>query len=454
MVGGVFPGAPIILHGHNRNLGWAHTVNRPDLIDVYLLEMNPENPRQYKFDGQWRDLEVRLAPITIKLFGPISWTFKREVLWSDYGPVIQRPHATYAIRYAGFGDVRQVEQWYRMNKARSFEEWQTAMRMQAIPSFNCAYADREGNIYYVYNARLPLRAEGYDWSGYLPGNTSRTLWTEYLAFDKLPQVINPASGFVQNCNSSPFQTTIASDNPKLEDFSPTLGIETGMTNRALRALELLGSDESISEEEFYAYKFDVTYSKKSQVAQLVATVLSMPPSDDPVVREAVEVLRAWDLRTNPENMNAAIGALTVQPILRAQYRGKEPPDVMKSFANAAHALKQAYGQIDVPWSRVNRLQRGKLDLGLGGGPDVLHAVHGELKNGCIIGDAGDCYILMITFDKKGVTSRSIHQFGSATLDEKSPHYADQSPLFAKCEMKPVWLDESEIHGHLEREYAP
>ncbi|MDD1750255.1 MAG: acylase, partial [Methanothrix sp.] len=224
MVGGVFPGSPVVLHGHNRNLGWAHTVNRPDLIDVYVLDINPNNPNQYKFDGEWRDLEVRKAPIKVKLLGPISWTFNREVLWSVHGPVIRRPHGTYAIRYAGMGEVRQLEQWYRMNKARNFDEWQSAMRMMAIPSFNCGYADREGNIYYLYNACIPVRAEGYDWSQYLPGDTSKTLWTEYLPFDKLPQVKNPVSGFIQNCNSTPFQTTVGPDNPKAEDYSPTCGI--------------------------------------------------------------------------------------------------------------------------------------------------------------------------------------------------------------------------------------
>jgi len=455
MVGGVFPGSPIVLHGHNRNLGWAHTVNSPDLIDVYVLEINPENPDQYKFDGEWRDLEVRTAPIKVKLLGPISWTFKREVLWSIYGPVIRRPHGTYAIRYAGMGNIRQIEQWYRMNKARNFSEWQAAMRIRAISSFNCGYADHEGNIYYVYNALLPIRAEGYDWQQYLPGNTSETLWTEYMPFDKLPQVKNPVSGFVQNCNSSPYQTTTGSDNPRPEDFSPTLGIETHMTNRSLRALELFGADESITEEEFYRYKYDMAYSKNSDIAKLVDTILASPPSDDPVVQEAVEVLRKWDLRTNPENPNTAIGVLTIQPVLMAEFFGREPPDLWKTFVDIAHNLKKAHGRIDVPWSDVNRLRRGKLDIGLGGGPDILHAVYGgKLKNGTVTGRAGDCYFLIATWDEKGVSSRSIHQYGSATLDEKSPHYADQAPLFAARRMKPVWLDEDDIRAHLEREYRP
>ena len=120
-----------------------------------------------------------------------------------------------------------MEQWYRMDKARSFQEWLDALRLMALPMFNFTYADGQGNIYYVYNALLPVRAEGYDWSRYLPGDTSETLWTRYLPFERLPQIENPASGFLQNCNSTPYQTTIGPENPKPEDYSPTLGIGGG-----------------------------------------------------------------------------------------------------------------------------------------------------------------------------------------------------------------------------------
>jgi acyl-homoserine-lactone acylase len=119
-------------------------------------------------------------------------------------------------------------------------------------------------------------------------------------------------------------------------------------------------------------------------------------------------------------------------------------------------LKEAHGRVDVPWSEINRLQRGDLDLGLGGGPDVLHAVSGKiLQDVRLQGRQGDSYVMLVTWDKDGkVSSRSIHQFGSATLDETSPHYADQAPLFVKRQLKPVWLDEAEIRAHLEREYRP
>jgi len=454
-VGGLFPGAPVILHGHNRYLGWAHTVNSPDLVDIYVLDINPENPNQYRFDGEWRDLEVDTVRITTRVFGPLRWTFKRELLWSVYGPVLRQPHGTYAIRFGGMGDIRQVEQWYRMNKARNFDEWLDAVRLRGLASFNIGYADRDGNIYYLYNARLPIRAEGYDWKQYLPGDTSETLWTEYLPFEKLPQVLNPPSGFVQNCNNTPFHTTAGDANPKPEDFAPMLGIETLMTNRAWRALELLGGDDAITEEEFYAYKFDMAYSKQSPVMAVRDAILQQAAPDDPVVSQALELFRSWDLRANKENTGTAIAVAALEPIVRAIYFDREPPDYVATFARAAHRLHDAHGRIDVPWGDVNRLRRGQVDVGLGGGPDTLRAVYGNLgADGRFVAHSGDCYILIAAFDENGVTSRSIHQFGSATLDESSPHYADQVPLFAKCELKPVWLDEADIRAHLEREYRP
>ena len=311
MAGALFPGMPVMALGHNRNLGWAFTVNDADRADVYLLDVNPENPNQYRLDGQWLDLEVRTAPIKVKLLGRLSWTVKEEVLWSIYGPVVRRPHGTYAVRYVGHGQVGIYEQLYRMNKARDFDEWQAAMRLE----------------------------------GGLP--------------------------------------------------------------------------------------------------------------DEPDIQAAVEILRAWDLRTNPESTGATIAVWTFQSLGFPDLEDIEPAALAEGFAEAVRTLKKAHGRVDVPWSEVNRLQRG--DLGLGGGPDVLHAVFGEMyeKEGCLRGRQGDSYVMLVTWDKNGrVSSRSIHQYGSATLDETSPHYADQSPLFIKCQLKPVWLDEVDIRTHLEGEYRP
>jgi acyl-homoserine-lactone acylase len=465
VVGGIFPGSPLILHGHNRNLGWAFTVNNPDLVDTYVLEINPDNPDQYRFDGEWLDLEVRQAPIKVKLLGNLSITVKQEVLWSVYGPVVRQDHGTYALRYAGMGLVDIWEQIYGLNKARNFEEWQSAMSKGGFASFNVGYADGEGNIYYLYNADMPIRAEGYDWSLYLPGDTSETLWTDYLPFDDLPQVLNPAAGFTQNANSTPFQTTLDPDNPDPADFSPTLGIETQMSNRSLRALELFSSDESITFDEFIAYKYDMTYSSDSDVPRLVDILLNGPIPEDDDLLEGIEILRGWDFEADPESPGATIAILTLydlawtsQSFSGSRLVGSEfiAQEVLESYQRTIENMVENFGRVNVPWGEVNRLIRGDVDLGMGGGPDLLHAVGSSLQeDGRLKGYVGDSYVLLIRWDADGkVHSFSIHQYGSATLDENSPHYADQSPLFVKRQLKPVWFDEADIRANLEREYRP
>lgn len=457
IVGGVFPGTPVILHGHNRDLGWAHTVNSPDLIDIYTLEMNPQDPNQYKYDGEWHELETGTVPVVINVFDGFMWKATQEVLYSIHGPVIRRPHGVYAIRYAGYGDIRQVEEWYRMGKSKTLAEFDDAMSIQAIPSFNVGYADKEGNIMYRYNALLPLRKEGYDYSQYLPGNVSETLWNKYLPFDQLPMVKNPASGFIANANGTPFRATEGPENPKPEAFSPTFGIEPldDVTNRQVRLLELLGADTSITEEEFFRYKFDQAYSRDGKAADVLNEILEAPEPEDPLLKEAVAVLRAWDFSTNPENTSAALAVLFLRNDSGDGIKGRSGPTAMQVLKERATLLKEAFGRLDPLWSEVNRLVRGNINVGVGGAPDVLNAVYGEWTGKYFEGRAGDCYVLMATWDADGkVHSQTIHQFGAATSRPDSPHYADQVPLFVKRETRPVWLDESELRQHLEKEYAP
>ncbi len=468
VAGALFPGVPCIVHGHNRNVGWAFTVNSPDLIDVYALEMNPDNPNEYLFDGRRRELEVRQVPIKVKLTGRLVITVKREALWCAYGPAIRNGDKVYAIRYGNMDRAGIYEELYRMNKATNFEEWLAAVKTRGLPCFNIGYADKDGDIYYLYNGALPVRSERYDWSLDLPGNTSETLWTEYVPLEALPQVLNPASGFVQNCNSTPYQTTLGPDNPRPEDFSPTLGVQTNMTNRALRALELLGGDPSITPEEFYAYKYDLAYSAASPVAALARRIGDVARSDmvglEAVgvsaedLREAAELIGRWDLRADTGNTAAAVAILTLQPLAKKEAQDEEVTDqeIVDSLAAAVKTLEEHFGRIDPPWGEVNRLRRGAVDLPLAGGPDTLRAIYGKPdEDGRLRGVQGDSYVMIVTWDKDGrVSSKSIHQYGSATLDEASPHYADQAPLFSRMEMKPVWLDEAEIRAHLEREYRP
>jgi acyl-homoserine lactone acylase PvdQ len=461
MTGALFPGMPMLALGHNRDLAWSLTVNDPDLVDVYELEIDPDDPDRYRFDGAWRTLEVREVGIEVRLAGRLRWTFKQEALWSVYGPVVRQPHGTYAIRYAGMGETGLVEQLYRMNKAASFVEWTTALGSQdGLPSFNLGYADATGTIALVYHGLFPDRDPAYDWSGYVPGNTSDTLWSGYLPLEDLPWVIDPDGGFIQNSNSSPFTAALEELDPA--DYLPTMGVEEQETNRSLRSRELLTADEAITPAELADIKWDMTYHPDSLVAQLAQRIPSA--IDAPDLDEAVGVVAAWDREADPGDRGTALMVTTLAQLLdggidlNASQLGVgdvSDAELRAAFASAAARLLEQFGRVDPAWSEVNRLVRADVDLGLGGGPDLLHAIYGDRVDGRFEGIAGDAYVLLVTFRPDGsVVSESIHQFGADTLGEGSAHFADQAPLFAARRFKPVWFDEADILANLEREYRP
>ncbi len=437
MIGGVFPGAPMILHGAGPDLGWAHTVNKPDLVDVYRLTVDDDAaPTRYMFDGAWKALEKTKVTFRVKLWGPFSIPITRDIYRSVHGPVFVTEHGVFAVAYGGAGDIRAAEQWYRMNKAANFEEWRDAMAMLALPSFNAVYADRDGNIGYFYNVAIPVRDPEFDWSHAVPGDTSATLWNGVRSFDDVPQVINPASGYVVNANHTPFRASAAGDNPDPADFPPHFGIDQRETNRGLRIQALYGGDPSITEEEFLAYKMDHVYADDSRVMAMVNALLSNEEAQqDPSLSDALETLQSWDGSVGTDNRSAALAVLTAQKARGALLNDEdvEMPDFLAALRDTASKLQAGFGRVDPSWGEAVRLKRGDQDLLVNGGPDTLRAVYpyGDPSDGALLAVGGDTYILYADWPEgEDARIKTIHQFGSATIDATSPHYADQAPIFA------------------------
>jgi penicillin amidase/acyl-homoserine-lactone acylase len=309
VAGGFFPGTPFMLHGHNEHLGWANTVNDPNLSNVYRLTINPADPNQYRLDGAWKTFEKTDARIRVKIWGPLIITVKKPVEWSAQGPVFRTDHGVFALRYAGMDEVRQPEQYYRLNKARDWNEWRAAMALQALPSINYIYADQAGHIGYVYNGLFPARRQGPDWSQIQPGDRSDLIWHGYLPFDRVPQIWNPKSGWVFNSNNTPYAATDPADGLKPADFPASMGLQTNMTNRSLRAQETFGLDHAVTDASFRAHKFDIAYSDRSDLARMIAQVTAIDPGADNDLKTAQDVLRRWDRRTDVKSRGAALGVL-------------------------------------------------------------------------------------------------------------------------------------------------
>ena len=454
VTGGLFPGSPVIFKGHNKNIAWSHTVNDPDLVDVYELILNPNDQNQYLIDDNWKNFVVSKARIKVKLWGPFSWTFKRDVFWSDHGPVLKTKHGIYAIRYSGQDKIGQVEQWYRINKSNDINEFKQAMKMMQIPMFNTLYADKEGNLFYIYNALLPKRASGYNWADILPGDKSKLIWKDYYDFLDLPQITNPDSDFLQNCNSTPYLATIGNENPQ-KKISNDAGIEEFQTNRALRAMELYGTDSSITRDEFYEYKYDTYYSKNSVMNFARKSFLKLFSSSDSLLISGKNIIERWDLGNQKNSKEATLCHLTFKIAYHLGDFKYNHQETMQRFKDAIYFLNKNFGKLDIELGQFQRLIRGEIDLPLDGAPDVLRAIYSDLKDDKWVAHSGDCFFQIVDWDENGnIYSESIHQFGSATKDSRSKHYSDQSKLFSNLKMKKVLMDLEEIKNNLEKTYEP
>lgn len=456
MAGALFPGSPFVLLGHNRHLGWTNTVNRPDLIDVYKLVMNKAGD-QYRYDGKWMPLSSKRVWLPVKM-GPFNLPVPQTIYRSIHGPVIKNDKGYFAIRYAGIDNVKVVEQYYRNTKATNWDEWTKSMAIGGIPATNFIYADKTGRIAYIYNALFPNRKPGHDYTKLLPGDTSAVMWEGPVGFDRYPKIVNPASGFVQNANNTPFLAAGPGSEMNPADYSPYLGIELGMTNRGLRATELLAADTSITPQELLAIKMDMMYSKKSWVGAWMASFAALDLKDAPELTEAQKLLASWDWSSDGKGRADALAERIIRFGARRNWRGEKMPDPRETLQEAVTEFKERFGRIDPPLAEIQRLRRGDVDLAMLGGSDALRATtiwDAEQADGKMRVRHGDSYIMLMRWDKGGkVQSESIQPYGSATNRPESPHYTDQMKLFVAGGYKPVHFEWADAVKNAKRRYRP
>jgi acyl-homoserine-lactone acylase len=462
IIGTMYPGTPNVLIGVNEYLGWSHTVNYPDKTDVFKLRM--KNKRKYIVDDLEYDLEKYKAKITVKILG-IPIKINRKYYKSIYGPTLKNKSGYYSIRTPTLFNVRALEQWWNMGKAKNFSEFYDAYTMKQIPGFNVGYADRYDTIFYMSNGILPKRAEGYNWKGIVPGDTMETLWTEYHEIEDLPQVIQPKSGFIYNANHSPFKSTSADENPNEKDYSERMGYETYDNNRSTRLLELIESYDKVSYDDFKDIKYDNSFPSKFSYNFMDINLIDeieLDPNHE--LFEIVNEIQNWNRRTDINSIGAGLyGVLYYNLVynyadqirkLSSEDKPVSKEIILSAVSDIKTYLIEHFGKVKITLGDFQKLVRGDKELPIWGLPDVITAMSSRpYKNGKHKVFAGESYIGLVRFTDEGPVMESIISFGNSD-DPSSDHYTDQMEMYSKFQTKKMTFDKEEIYAKAKSIYNP
>ena len=422
--GGNFPGSFLINVGFNKNIGWGATVNRPDVMDIFELTINPNNADQYLLDDKWESFEIEEDKLAFKLFGFLRWSTKQKFRYSKFGPVIEINGKYFALRHINQSSFNEIEGWYEISKTKNVYEFEKQLAKRKIPSFNFVTMDSDRNIGYFYNGRIPNRHDALKARKIISSSSSKDIWDEKDLVNNLPKFINPSNGWIQSTNQNPF-SVMGEHSLKEKSMKKNVHFEQRLTNRSYVANELLSINESIDLDKFIAIKFDNSYSKNSRQYKYLESIMEY----DTNLKLA---LQKWNGKTDFNNTNAALGMCFMAQEWISEMNSKPTPTYQAAKKECDSLFKEIQRNYTDPWSEINTISRGSRTYPIQGSVDTLRAVYGSPNSDTksLNMSGGDGLFFIIAEEDSGKVIYGMHNYGSSR-NESSVHYSDQTFLFSQ-----------------------
>ncbi|MCK6445122.1 MAG: acylase [Planctomycetes bacterium] len=466
--GAALVGFPTLGIAFNTRLGWTHTVNPQDGVDLFELVPDADG---YRWNGERRAFDVERVELRVRGDDGELSTREFDVRRSACGPLVDvAPGKLVALRVVGLDRPRALQQWWDMARAQDLAAFERALSAQQLPLFSVVYADGVGHVLYDFGGLTPRRSDQTtDWTRPVRADSDAVVWHEYLTSAELPRVVDPPSGWLQNANDPPWSAT---EPPTLfaDDFPSGLAPRS-ISLRAQRSIELLRADESIALDELVAYKHSSRMGLADRVLDELLPLASASATER--VRRAASVLERWDREARAESRGAVLFATWVSRLGASGQLFANPWDPQKPLETpdgladpiaacaaldaAAATLEKQGLALDVAWGDVYRLRGGGHDLPCNGAMESLGVFRAfefaSERDGKKRVVGGDSFVAAIEFADEP-RAFAVMAYGNAS-QSGSPHRFDQLPLVASGQLRPVLRGRAAGEAEcVEREFVP
>jgi len=484
--GAVTWGQFFVYQGFNAHCGWMHTSSLADVADLYMEKVRSQgNGWVYEYEGQTKPV-VEKPFIVYFEKGDGLQALPVKGLYTHHGPVVaSRDGKWLSLKEYNRSLDALLEAWL-ITRANTFDDYKKAMDIRANTTNNTVYADDQGNIAYWHGNFMPRRDSSYDWALPVDGSIAATEWKGVHTLDEIVHVYNPATGYIQNCNSTPFSIS-GNSSPERSRY-PAYMAPDGENFRALNAIRLLSGANDFTLDSLIAKGYDHYLAAFDvMLPALFDAYNAAPDSVKRGLQDAIALLQKWDRRSGLHSVATNLAVEWATRMAALVSRPRTPEEASNIVANITAEMaqttadqktgtllaivnewKRQYGSWKIEWGEVCRYQRltgkivetyddRKLSLSVG----LVPSAYGELPSFVSrvmsntrkrYGVSGNSFVAAVEFGKR-VKAKTVVTGGESS-DPASPHFSDQAAMYLNGQFKDVYFYREDVEKNVEKRYRP
>ena len=479
--GAVTWGQFFIYQGFNEKMGWMHTSSYADVIDEFEQTIiKKDETYYYVYDEELRpvkSIHISLNYIDKNEIKEKSYTIYR----THHGPITHSIGNKWVATAMMWNPSKALAQSYTRTKLNNFNEFKEMMNIRTNSSNNTVYADADGNIAYYHGNFMPKRNINFDYTKPVDGSNSNTDWKGLHSVDELITVINPANGWIQNCNSSPF-TSAGENSPKVENY-PKYMSQDQENFRGIHAIRLLKNAHNLTIDKLIKLAYDPYLPAFEVLIPGLVSAYDQITNQPQSLKESIDLLRNWDFAVSKESIPMSIAHFYALNYLqentptegmsvmeKIQYFGTTSPieERLAIYKKTIAQLNSDFGSWKTPWGAINRYQRingdiiqafndnlSSIPIGMASGQWGALASYGSKSfnnTKRLYGTSGNSFVAVVEFGKK-VKAKSI-LVGGQSGNPNSPHFSDQINRYDEVKFKDVAYYKEDVIQRAKLTYHP